>query len=608
MTKLTYNYLSTKNERTPKMSAHDAQKEIPSLVKAMFYGEVLEDEAFPYPHLDENQVEMAKAMIDAIDKFAQDSIDSAKFDHDAKIPSEVLQGLAALGLCGLAVGEEYGGLGLDTTLYARVFSQIAGYDGAIATTLGAHQSIGFKALLNEGNEEQKKKWLPLLASGEVYAAFCLTEPGSGSDAYSIKTKAVKNSDGTFTLNGQKLWITNAGHAGFYSVFAKTDHEDNGVVKEKISCFIVEKDREGVSFGEKEDKMGIRASETRAVYFDKVIIPASNVIGELGQGFKIAMNVLNTGRLSLGSGAVGGMKSILKMASIQANTRKQFGEYISSFGLIQEKLATMAANIYASESMVYMTTGKITQGMSDFSHESAICKVYCSEKLWDTIDKATQIAAGNAYMKEYPYERIMRDCRINLIFEGTNEILRIFTALSGIKGPSDNLKELGKITDISKALQDPIKSVGLLSDFAKKRISKYIGAKTLTKVHPSLEKYGHNFVVSLKDFAIAVENTIMKYGKTIIGNELAQLRIANMTIELYAQLCVLSRTTSILNKSEVSEEEKQYVKDLTEFICQNSHQIFKANLKALSSPSDALIPKISKVVSKNEGFGFDIVDF
>ncbi len=575
----------------------------------MFYGEVLEDEAFPFPHFTEAQVEMAKAMVDAIDKFAESSIDSAKLDKDAKIPEEVLKGLAELGLCGLAVNEEYGGLGLDTTLYARVFSQVAGYDGAIATTLGAHQSIGYKALLNEGNEEQKKQWLPKLATGEVFAAFCLTEPGSGSDAYSIKTKAVKNSDGTYTINGQKLWITNGGLAGFYSVFAKTEHDDGkGGKVEKITCFIVEKEREGISFGEKEDKMGIRASETRAVYFDNVKVPASNIIGEPGKGFKIAMNVLNTGRLSLGSGSVGGMKMILGLAATQAKTRKQFGDTIDNFGLIQEKLATMAASIYACESMVYMTTGKITQGMSEFSHESAICKVYCSEKLWDTIDKATQIAAGNAYMKEYPYERIMRDCRINLIFEGTNEILRIFTALSGIKGPSDDLKDLGKIADVSKAFQDPIKSVGILTDFAKKRMSKRFGTKTLTKVHPSLEGHGNHFVSSLKDFSIAVENTIMKFGKNIIGNELLQMRIANMAIELYAQLCVLSRTTAILNKSEVSEKDKEYVSLLTELIMRDSRQTFTKNYKRLNSSYDKLIPKISKAVSEREGFGFDIIDY
>jgi acyl-CoA dehydrogenase family protein 9 len=590
------------------MSAHEHGKEIPSLVKSLFYGEVLEDLAFPFPHFTEAQSEMAKAMVDAVDKFAQSSIDSAKFDRDAKIPKEVLEGLAGLGLCGLGVEEEFGGLGLDTTLYARVFSQVAGIDGAIATTLGAHQSIGYKALINEGNEEQKKHWLPKLASGEVFAAFCLTEPGSGSDAYSIKTKAIKNADGTYTINGQKLWITNGGLAGFYSVFAKTEHEEDGKTVEKITCFIVEKEREGISFGEKEDKMGIRASETRAVYFDNVKVPASNIIGELGKGFKIAMNVLNTGRLSLGSGSVGGMKSILKLASAQANTRKQFGDYIANYGLIQEKIATIAANIYAAESIVYMTTGKITQGMSEFSHESAICKVYCSEKLWDSIDKATQIAAGNAYMREYPYERIMRDCRINLIFEGTNEILRIFTALSGIKGPSDDLKELGKVADVSKAFHDPIKSVGVLTDFAKKRLSKYVGSKTLTKVHPKLEIHGTHFVTMLKDFSIAVENTIMKFGKNIIGNELLQMRIANMSIELYVQLCVLSRTTSILDRADVSEKDKEYVLMLTEVICRDSRQTFTRNYKRLNSSYDKLLPKISKAVSEREGFGFDIIDF
>jgi acyl-CoA dehydrogenase family protein 9 len=590
------------------MSAPLDSKEIPSIVANLFYGDVHEDDVFPFPSLTDDQVAMAKEMISAVDKFAQDNIKSEKFDREGKIPREVLDGAAALGLCGLGVPEELGGLGLDTTLYARVFSQIAGIDGAVATTLGAHQSIGFKALLNEGNDEQKKKWLPKLASGEVFAAFCLTEPGSGSDAYSIKTKAVNNNDGTYTITGQKLWITNAGLAEFYSVFAKTEHDDNGKKVEKISCFIVEKSMPGISFGEKEDKMGIRGSETRAVYFDKVVVPATNIIGEAGKGFKIAMNVLNTGRLSLGSGSVGGMKAILKLATAQAKTRKQFGDSIINFGLIQEKLTIMVANTYAAESIVYMTTGKMEQGMNDFSHESAICKVYCSEKLWDTIDKATQIAAGNGYMKEYPYERIMRDCRINLIFEGTNEILRIFTALAGIKGPSDNLKELGKISDVSKALSDPIKSLGVLSDFAKKRITKYVGTKALTKVHPSLEKQAKHFSAALDNFSIAVENTIIKYGKNIIGNELPQMRIANMAIELYVQLCVLSRTTSILNNASVSDSDKEYVSLMTELVCRDSRQTFTRNYKRLTSSYDKLIPKISKCVDARDGFGFDIIDF
>lgn len=340
------------------------------------------------------------------------------------------------------------------------------------------------------------------------------------------------------LQDKKSWITNAQLAEFYSVFCKTDHVVNGETKEKITCFIVEKDRAGISFGE-EDKMGIRASETRAVYFDKVIVPAENIIGEEGMGFKIAMNVLNTGRLSLGSGSVGGMKAMLKQATFHAKNRKQFGDAIINYGLIQEKIAHMAANIYASESMVYMTTGKMVQGMEDYAIESAMCKVYCSENLWATVDQALQIAAGNGYMKEYPFERAMRDSRINLIFEGTNEILRIFIALMGIRGPSESLKELGKISDVSKAIQDPIKSLGLITEFAKNRISKMISSRVLTGAHKDLEEYANAYSEMLNEFSIKVENILMKLGKKIIGNELPQMRLANMAIELYAQVCVLA---------------------------------------------------------------------
>ncbi len=419
-----------------------------SVVGSLFFGEVNHNLAFPYPNLSDSQVEMAKEMTAAVAAFAEDNIDGEKFDKESKIPDEVMKGLAELGLFGLAVPEELGGLGLDYTLYARVFSEVAGRDGSTATMLGAHQSIGYRALINEGTPDQKKKWLPRLASGEILASFCLTEPGSGSDAYSIKTKATENADGTYTLNGQKLWITNAGSAEFYTVFCKTDHQIDGKNVEKISCFIVEKSMAGVSFGEKENKMGIRASETRAVYFDKVIVPKENILGELGKGFKIAMNVLNSGRLSLGAGCVEGMKRILKMSAEHTGTRKQFDRPIAEFGLVQEKLTKMASLIYGAESMVYMTTGNMIKGMSDYYMETAVCKIYNSDALWQVVDMGMQLAGGNGYMKEYPYERYMRDSRINLIFEGTNEILKCLIALSGIRGPSEHLKELGKISEVS----------------------------------------------------------------------------------------------------------------------------------------------------------------
>ncbi len=584
------------------------ENSLSSVAKTLFYGGFDEETIFPFPKLSEEQLEMGLAMTEAVSRFAEGSIDSEKLDHESMIPQEVLQGLGELGLFGMAVSEEHGGLELDHSLYARVFSEIASYDGSIATMLGAHQSIGYKALLNEGNEDQKNKWLPRLASGEALASFCLTEPGSGSDAYSIKTKAVDNNDGTYTINGQKLWITNAGSAEFYSVFCKTDHEVNGEKKEKISCFIVEKGMEGVSFGEKEDKMGIRASETRAVYFDNVKVPKENIIGELGKGFKIAMNVLNTGRLSLGSGSVGGMKAAMKLAVNHAKNRKQFGSAISEYGLIQSKISKMAAKTYASESMVYFTTGLINKGMEDYSVESAICKIYCSENLWETVDTSLQIAAGNGYMKEYPYERIMRDSRINLIFEGTNEILRIFVALMGIKGPSEELKELGKASDVSKAIQAPIKSVGILTSFVGGRVSKKFFTKSYSGIHKGLAKGMSEYTKMLSDFSLAVEDTIMKHGKKIIGNEFPQNRLANMAIELYAQTAVLSRTDMILKDEKISQDDKDYVLTLAKLSLIDSRREFIRNRKRLNGRYDSIVPKASKGVCDRDGYGLDILKF
>ncbi|EQC51030.1 acyl-CoA dehydrogenase family protein [Bacteriovorax sp. DB6_IX] len=586
----------------------DEKTMMDSIVGSFFYGEIDEKNVFPFPHFSEEQVEFGKEMTNAVNKYCEDAIDGEKMDEEAKIPEEVIRGLAELGLCGMAVEEQYGGLELDYSLYSRVFAEVASFDGSVATMLGAHQSIGYRALLNEGNQEQKDKWLPKLATGESMAAFCLTEPGSGSDAYSIKTKAVDNGDGTYTITGQKLWITNAGMAEFYSVFCKTDHEINGEVKEKISCFIVEKGMEGVSFGEKENKMGIRASETRAVYFDKVVVPKENILGELGKGFKIAMNVLNSGRLSLGAGCVGGMKTILKLATEHAKGRKQFGKSIAEFGMIQEKLTEMAARCYATESIVYLTTGNMCKGLNDYYLETAVCKIYGSESLWKVVDTGLQIAAGNGYMKEYPYERIMRDTRINLIFEGTNEILRCFLALSGVRGPSEGLKELGKISDVSKALQDPIKSLGVLTNFAKNRVTKMIGHRSISKVHPELEEYAGYFNSMLGGFSIQVENTLMKYGKKIIDNELPQQRLANMAIELYVMLAVMSRTTAIMEKSDVGQAKKDYVMNLAKVALREARSTFVKNLKEMTSNQDKLVAQTAKQVCDNDGYGLDIIDF
>jgi acyl-CoA dehydrogenase family protein 9 len=249
-----------------------------------------------------------------------------------------------------------------------------------------------------------------------------------------------------------------------------------------------------------------------------------------------------------------------------------------------------------------------KGMNDYFMETAVCKVLGSESLWSSIDMAMQIAAGNGYMKEYPYERIMRDSRINMIFEGTNEILRCLLALSGVRGPSEDMKELGKISEVSSALHDPIKSLGVFTKFARKRMSNMLGSKAITKAHPELKEQADKFSSLLGKFAIAVEDSLIKYGKKIVDNELPQGRLADMVIDLYVIIAVISRTTAILNGTKASAEEKEHVLRLTKYICNDSGRKIRRNLKAMAKSNDKSVAKIAESVVKSGGYGLDIINF
>src|SRR5437667_5515608 len=361
-----------------------------SFGKSRFFGDILEDQLFPYPEMPRDQAELVAPICETIDRYMA-GIDTRKLDREGEFPAELLQSLREIGLFGLIVPEDHGGLGLSNSGYARVMQQVSGYDVSIAVTLGAHSSIGFKGLLLFGNEAQKRRYLPKLASGENIAAFCLTEPGSGSDAFSIKTSARRDGD-FYVLNGQKLWITNGGIADFYTVFAKTT-PDTAEQKGKITAFIVNRDLGGITHGPHEDKMGIRASNTTAVFFDNVRVPATNVLGEEGKGFKVAMSILNHGRTGLGAGAVGGQRKLLQLAIAHAAERKQFGRPLASFGKIKEKLGRMATNLYVSESLCYFVSSSIDRGGLDYSVEGAATKVFNSEAVWSDTDEAVQLAGG-----------------------------------------------------------------------------------------------------------------------------------------------------------------------------------------------------------------------
>uniref|UniRef100_A0A669B701 Complex I assembly factor ACAD9, mitochondrial n=1 Tax=Oreochromis niloticus TaxID=8128 RepID=A0A669B701_ORENI len=563
---------------------------------------VLQAEVFPYPEIGNDELEEIKQLVAPVEKFFSDDVDSAKIDREATIPPETLQGLKDLGLFGIMIPEEYGGLGLSNTIYARL-NEIIALDGSIAVTLAAHQAIGLKGILIAGNEAQKQKYLPKLASGEHIAAFCLTEPGSGSDAASIQTRATLSEDGKhYLINGSKIWISNGGMADIMTVFARTEVEVDGVKKDKISAFIVERAFGGITSGKPEDKLGIRGSNTCELSFDNVPVPVENVIGEIGGGFKIAMNILNSGRFSMGSSCAGMIKKLIELTSEYATTRKQFNKSLSEFGMIQEKFAMMALNAFVMESMAYLTSGMMDRpGIPDCSLEAAMVKVFSSEGGWICVSEALQVLGGLGYTKNYPFERFVRDCRILPIFEGTNEILRMYIALTGMQYAGKILT--GKIKEMKKG------NIGLAIGMVSKKLRASLGASVdlgLTGkdgvVHPSLEDSAKKLEQNVSLFGSTVESLLYRYGKTIVDEQLVLKRVADVLIHIYAMTAVLSRASRSIS---IGLRNHDHEVLLANTFCNDA--FFKNNYwmvqlqKHSPENNDANIKKIAKQVLENRAY-------
>lgn len=570
------------------------------IAKTLFLGRILHARLHPYPTFDPREREVLAPMVDALDDFmTQHAAQFRDWDRVGAQPQEFIDELRELGVFGLIIPEEYGGFGFSNSAYARLLSQTSRHDSSATLTIGAHSSIGMKGLLLFGTAEQRARYLPRLASGELIAAFCLTEPGAGSDAASVKTTARRMPDGTWMLNGSKLWITNGGIAGLYTVFARTD-EGGG----RMTAFVVEAAWPGVGHGAHEDKMGIRASSTAAVTFDDVRIPAESVLGEVGKGFKIAMAILNSGRTGLGGGAVGGMKTLLSHATRHAQERRQFDRPIAEFELVRSKLAQLAVDCFAAESTVWMVAHLIDSGSDDYSVEAAISKVYASDALTRASYEALQIAGGLGFMRDAPYEQIARDARILPIFEGTNEILRLYVAMSGLKEAGRELSEVRAALD--DMLNNPIKGFGILGSYAERRFARATGrapAAPAAEVPPALQELAATYDRYALALAAASETVLRRHGKAVVDHQLELARLADIAIDLFVGLCALSRAAAL---GAAAPERTAHVHALARSFATQARRRMAANLRRLERGDDDDLMQIAEATLADGGYAFDVL--
>ncbi len=561
----------------------------PSFTKSMFLGQMQSELVMPYPRMDEAERAKVEAAAASAREFLAESYDPMKAEREGWVGDDTIRELGERKLTGLFVEEEYGGLGLSQSGYCKVMEEFGKVDGTLTVVMGVHQSIGTKPLWLYGTDEQKERWLPDLAAGRKLAAFVLTEPNVGSDAYNLETRAERQSDGSWLLNGEKRWIGN-GDRDVLTVFARSDL---GHV-----ALIVEKGMAGLETGPRFETLGLRANRLQRVRFKDVRVPAENLLGEPGDGFRIAMNTLNNGRMSMGTGIAGGMKRFLDLALEHTTSRHQFGRPLIDFELVEQKLAWMATEIYALESASFLTTGLVDRGEADFSLESAMMKVEASDVGWYALNRAFQVHGGEAFMHDHPLAKALRDFRIFPIFEGSNDVMRAYVALNGLKALSEDLPDIGSLK-----LSDPIKAIGELVPYVSGRITRAIRPERLTDAHEVLDKRVAAVAEQTVRLRDGAEAALRKYGKKVQERQLVQKRLANAAAGIYTQVAVIGRATSTFEREglQISGAEKTVAINYLK----RAEREVNRQLRGLEVNDDEFVAQIGRSVRQSGGYAFDI---
>jgi alkylation response protein AidB-like acyl-CoA dehydrogenase len=511
--------------------------------KGLYFGHFNAPLLFPYPTLAREQADETARLVADVRRFCDEHIAAAAIDRAAAIPDEVVAGLGRLGVLGLTAPKENGGRGLSQLANTRVMEVIGGHDAAVGVFINAHHSIGIRAMLLFGSPEQKARFLPPLMTGEKLAAFALTETEAGSDASNVQTTATPTPDGKgYVLNGTKRWITNGGIAGVLTVMARTPGLA-GDKKKEITAFLVTPNMPGFEVVEKRmEKVGIRGTATGRLAFHDMFVPKENVLWQPGKGLRIALTVLDFGRTTFGACCTGAAKFCLKAAVQHAKRRVQFQQPLAEFELVKKKIAYMSAHAFAMEATVAECASFIDRGFEDYMLETAMLKVWSTEALWNIVNDTVQIYGGKAFFTDEPFERMLRDARLNQIGEGANDVLRAFIAMVGVKPLADHLMP------VLTALQNPLKGVGTLLSFGARHVRDRFTPPDVPVQSAALRPQARELGKRVRDFHLSVLAMMRTHREKILFKQYVQERIADAACELYASSCTLARLDHLLTLS------------------------------------------------------------
>ena len=504
--------------------------------KDLYFGKFRSESIMPFPELSNEQKAAGDQMIETVKKFCVENIDPDKIDRDAKIPDEVIKGLGDIGVLGMTIPSQYGGRGMSQFNYCRVMEIIGGHCASTGVFVNAHHSIGLRALDLFGTPDQQKQWMGPLARGEKLAAFALTEPQAGSDAGNVRTRAEPSKDGEgYVVNGEKRWITNGGVADVLTLMARTP--DPSTPDGKITAFLVTPDMKGFEvLDERMEKVGIRGTATGRMKFTDMYVPKENILGELGKGLKMALTVLDYGRTTFGACCTGAAKFCIERMVARANSRIQFGKTLGNFQMVKQKLAEAVADTYAMESATYHTAALIDSGAEDYMVETAMIKVFASDQLWRIVNDTLQVWGGKGFFTDQPFERMMRDARLNLIGEGANDVLRCFIASVGIRHVGKQMQEIPK---------NWVNAVKLIKTAPKLPIE-----------HEHLRFHAKWLGKQIAKFAWAVEMALFKHGMGILDQQFVQGRLGDIATELFMSSCVYSRASALMVNGTIPDPVKE----------------------------------------------------